>query len=142
LSDCNAWVLPPLVCCVQNDFGAACWPRFVACGLYLRQSECGNAQCVCAVYSPGDDCTFREQRQTARSCATGRVLAAQQNTARLLGVVLIIGVNRRYSLMESRSGESFLTCLRRLLLSIDECSSDRPPFILVSSVLSVLPLEG
>jgi hypothetical protein len=51
------------------------------------------------VYSPGDDSTFREQRQKARTCATGRVLAAQQDTARLLGVVPIIGVNRRYSFL-------------------------------------------
>jgi hypothetical protein len=84
---------------LRDDFGAACWPGLVACGLCLRQSECGNAQCVCAVYSPGDDCTFREQRQKARSCAADTVLAAQQDTARLLGVVLIIGVNRRYSLL-------------------------------------------
>ena len=65
----------------------------------LRQSECGNAQYVCAVYSPGDGCTFREQRQTALSCAAGTVLAAQQDTAQSLGVVLDFGVNQRYSLL-------------------------------------------
>jgi len=59
----------------------------------LRQSECGNAQCICAVYSPGYGCTFREQRQTVLSCAADMVLAAQQDTAWSLGVVLIFGVN-------------------------------------------------
>jgi hypothetical protein len=56
----------------------------------LRQSECGNAQGVCAVYSPGDVCTFRDQRQSALICAADMVLAAQQDTARLLGVVLML----------------------------------------------------
>jgi hypothetical protein len=56
----------------------------------LRQSECGNAQCDCAVYSTGDVCTFQEQRRTALSCAADMVLAAQEDTARWLGVVLIL----------------------------------------------------
>jgi hypothetical protein len=30
----------------------------------------------------------------------------------------------------------------KILLPTDECGSDRTPFILVPSVLSVLPLEG
>jgi hypothetical protein len=79
--------------------GAACWPGLVACARCLRQSECGSAQCVCAVYSRGDGCTFRVQRQKTLSCAADMVTAAQQDTARLLGVVLIIGVNRHYSLL-------------------------------------------
>ena len=74
----------------------------------LRQSECGNAQYVCAVYSPGDGCTFREQRQTALSCAAGTVLAAQLDTARSLGVVLNFGVNQRYSLLGVSERRVFL----------------------------------
>jgi len=63
----------------------------------LRRPECENKQFTCAVYSPGDGCTFREQRQTSMSCAA-MFLAAQQDTARSLGV-LIFGDNRRYSLL-------------------------------------------
>ena len=47
--------------------------------------------------SPGDGCTFREQRQTALSCASGTVLAVQLDTARSLGVVLSLDDNQRYS---------------------------------------------
>ena len=83
----------------------------------LRQSECGNAQYVCVVYSPGDGCTFREQRQTALSCAAGTVLAAQLDTARSLGAVLNFGVNHVIPFSVYRSGESSLRCLRQLLLS-------------------------
>jgi len=74
----------------------------------LRQSKCGDVQCVCAVYSPGDGCTFREQRQTALSCAARMVLAAQQDAARSLGFVLIFGVNRRYSLLGASERRVFL----------------------------------
>jgi hypothetical protein len=109
---------------LRDDFGTAYWPGLVACGLSLRQSECGNAQCVCAVYRAGDDCTFRVQRQKTRSCAADMVLAAQQDTARLLGVVLIIGVNRRYSLGVAE--RRVLDVLRQLLLSTDECGSNQP----------------
>jgi hypothetical protein len=56
-------------------------------------------QCVCAVYSPGDGCTFWEQRQTALSSAADMVLAAQQDRACSLGVMLIFGASRRYSLL-------------------------------------------
>ena len=79
----------------------------------LRQSECGNAQYICAVYSPGDGCTFREQRQTALSCASGTVLAVQLDTGRSLGVVLNLDVNQRYSLL-GVLGESE----RRVLLEV------------------------
>ena len=51
------------------------------------------------MYSPGDGGTFREQRQTALSCAAGMVLAVQLDTARSLGVVLNLDVSQRYSLL-------------------------------------------
>jgi hypothetical protein len=67
------------------------WPccvRLVACGS-LNAGMCT----VCAVYSPGDGCTFRDQRQTELSCAADMVPAAQQDTVWLLGVMLIFGVS-------------------------------------------------
>jgi len=60
-----------------------------------------------------------KQRQTALSCAADTVLAAQQDTARSLGVVLIFGVNHVMPFSVYRSGESLLRCLRQLLLSTD-----------------------
>jgi len=62
---------------------------------------------------------FREQRQTALSCAADMVLAAQQDMARSLGVVLIFGVNHVIPSLVYRSGESLLRCLGQLLLSTD-----------------------
>jgi hypothetical protein len=55
------------------------------------------------------------------------VPAAQQDTARLLRVVLIIGVNRRYSLL-GVAELGVLLDMSQLLLSTDECGSDMPPF--------------
>jgi len=60
------------------------------------------------VYSPGDGCTFWEQRQTALSCAADMVLAAQQDTVRSLEVVLIFGINQRYSLLGVSEQRVFL----------------------------------
>ena len=91
---------------------AARWPGLVGATRCLRQSECGNAQYVCAVYRPGDGCTFREQRQTALSCAAGTVLAVQLDTARSLGVVLNLDVNQRYSLLGESERRVFLVVSR------------------------------
>jgi hypothetical protein len=44
----------------------------------------------------------------ALSCAADMVLAAQQDTARSLGVVLIFGVNQRYSLLGVSERQVFL----------------------------------
>jgi hypothetical protein len=51
---------------------------------------------------------FREQRQTALSCAADMDLAAQQDTALSLGVVLIFGINRRYFLLDVSERRVFL----------------------------------
>jgi len=47
-------------------------------------------------------------RKTALSCAAYTVLEAQQETARSLRIVLIFGVNRRYSLLGVSERRVFL----------------------------------
>jgi len=78
--------------------------RLDACGSLNAGMRITSARCT----APGDDCTFREQRQTALSCAAGTVLAAQQDTARSLGVVLNFGVNQRYFLLGVSERRVFL----------------------------------
>jgi hypothetical protein len=66
----------------------------------------------------------------ALSCATGTVLAAQQDTARSLGVVLNFGVSQRYSLLGVSERRVFLEVSRTV--TPFDCSAVQTGLLLFS----------
>jgi hypothetical protein len=117
---CASCLLPSAVCGMT---GAASWPGLVACGRLNAGQRSASARCTA---------------QAAWMCDARLHLAGTPRSTRPRGRAVW-----RYLLAGVSDGCFFLMSVSDdYSFSIDDRRSGRPPFIQISSVLSVLSLEG